>query len=288
MIKMLTISKRLSVGFGIFMLIISVLCACALYSAKCIETSVASAQRSQGNERFHQQIYMNIFQAKFQLRKYLETDSATSYESMQEAFKTIHEKIGKLSTLSTVSANHLKLEALDGQIAAYEQQAATLKNLMEHDIPLRSWEAAQHVAEIDGIESKIDFVSRDLSRWYEKEAVNAAEELSLRISATVTGSIFLGVISLLTGAIVSVAISDSITAPLASLTTAMVALSKGDLTVVTPEIRNVSELDDMAKAIPKLKDALERAERMSAELSAERSIHEARAHIVKAFSTDSE
>jgi methyl-accepting chemotaxis protein len=137
------------------------------------------------------------------------------------------------------------------------------------------------IAEVRVEADKIDAIGQDLSDDYEKAAIEREGAANADITAIITVSLIVGVLSVLLGGALSISISRSIALPIKAMTEAMTAMAHGDLSVTIPGVENKDEIGYMACALLTFKEGLLRARQLAADQEAERAKREARGRIIE-------
>ena len=281
MFKNVKIAARLLIGFGLMMLLISMLGAFSVYSGKSTEGSVADLIRMKGDEVLDERVEKRIYQARYYTWRYLATGNEADLAKADEQFNEAKEKLSQLKAKTIDQGRLAKLSEFQRDLTTFRESAAKFKTIKGHNAGLDTPEAKALMADAFGLGGRIDDLAEDLAGEYEAAAQSTTETTTERIGRGIIISVILGLLSLLLGSILTLSISRSIARPVSAMTGVMNAMAGGNLDAVIPATDHRDEIGEMAKAMAIFRDGLQRARQLAAEQEAERVAREARGKLIE-------
>ncbi|MBF0305358.1 MAG: HAMP domain-containing protein [Alphaproteobacteria bacterium] len=139
---------------------------------------------------------------------------------------------------------------------------------------------------LDKIGPSVADKTEDLKLGFLKEQDALGPRASAAISAAVTTTIVVSLISVVFGMLAAWLIGTGISNPIQAMTHAMTVLAGGDKTIVIPATDHKDEVGDMAQAVQVFKDNMIRADQLAAEQEQARVAREQRTRKVESLTQE--
>jgi methyl-accepting chemotaxis protein len=271
------------IGFGLLVIIIAALSGFSVYSARDTRDVVENVLRVKSNEVLSERAQKRVLEGRLNIWMALATDDQSRWAQADKAFKIAHERLDELLAQSGNPQRIADVKALKAQVTDYQLQAAKLKAFRGKNEALEAPEGKAVVAGAMAAGAKIDQIAEPLSDNYKVTAGARAAAAIDNLELGIRIALIAGVGSVLLGIGLAIVVARSIANPIKSMTGAMRALAKGELSTDIPAAGNKDEIGDMARAVMVFKDNMIRADQLEAEQKVEQAKKEARTKAVEGY-----
>ena len=270
MLSNLKIAARLLVGFGLMMLIISGLSGFAIYSGQVTQQTFGDVLRIANNETVDERIEKNLYKARFLVWKYMGTGDASNYAKAEAAMQVAIKRADELRAKTFIPANQAKVDNYRALLVEYQGMMERLKGVGGRNLNLEAPGVQSLLTEIHDNGIKIEAQGEELAVLYRKAAEDRVAIASEQLTNSINIAIGVGIVSLILGVGLSLAISRSVVGPVSAMTRAMHQLAGGDLDAAIPSADARDEVGEMAQAVQVFKDNAIRVRQLTAEQEAQK------------------
>ena len=254
MLRNLKIVARLSLGFGILMILIAGLSGYAIYSSNAISTDFDRTARLLNNDTLVQLAEKQIALGRVHMWSAMATGDESRIAKAKASFAAAHETLVKLRA-TTIHPDRIRgVESLTRLLDDYAAEAAKSKVVTGKAPSLEMPETMASAPKAAAIGAKLDEAGIALSDDIQSNATAAESDAKARTHLAIRISLITGIASVLLGIALSMVVGRSVSRPVTAMTKAMQILAKGDTSVTIPATENTDEIGDMARTVQVFKD----------------------------------
>lgn len=232
------------VFFGI-LLILAIIVGISYYQIKSVESTYSNLLFGESQQLFMIKGLDNeIKKEQVALRGYLiigDETSLNNFNQARESFLGISKKLIEMYTASEAQELLKELDAIQREYYLFSEEIFALKREGKIDeyTQLISTRGREIVANFD---KKIE----ELTLYQQGIVGKGSKESTAKVESLVNILLFLGIASILIGAIVAIYISRFISKPVIAIAETAQKISSGDLTVAEVKVKNKDEIGDLA------------------------------------------
>ena len=275
MFHRLRIVTKLLIGFGALLILIAALAsALALFGVRS-KAALATVATYKDAEALDQRAGRRFEEARMHMWMALATGDVTYWSKADTALQIAGNALDDLGSQTQDAELVAKLKHWSELISAYKELQAKLQTLHGRNEALGTVEGKQLATLASQQGAAVGTAGEQLSRGYAAAAKSAQTDAELWSDRLAQIAIGLGAASLLIGAALAFAITDSIRKPILRLAEAMGALAGGDLSRQVPGVGDANEIGEMARRVDVFKSNAIEKQRVEREAVVHRSELEA-------------
>ena len=265
MLKNLSISHRLMLGFGLVVALLVGVSVTAVLADMAVTGSVEESKRVSGVIVKAKDALLAVRQARVQTWAYAMTGDDNYLRARDDAFALFHKQYDDWQTaVKSPTGQALSKNFLDAA-TAFEGKARRLDDLKTKGIAPTAPEFATAIDDLNAAAKEYATANDKFSAYEDelnKKAIAAADS---RLSWAQILAAAAGFGGLVIGGAAAILIGRGIVGPVVSLTDAMEEMAKDNLEVVVPATDQTDEIGTMAKALMVFKSGLMRSRTLAAE-----------------------
>ncbi|MCQ8278428.1 methyl-accepting chemotaxis protein, partial [Acetobacteraceae bacterium KSS8] len=281
MLAKLRILPRLLVGFGVLVLLITLLSGLSIYSGHASKMAFQEMDRFQSAETVDLEAEVDLFRIRMTIWQALAMNDQAAWTKASSLFRQIQERIDLLRSRTSDPDRLARVRELSGALTIYEDASARLRSFQGGNQALTTGDGPAAVAAAMQAGAAVAQIAEPLAQAYNDASNQATQRGEQLIDGLLVVSATVGVISIISGVVLSLLIGRSIVNPIQGLTRLMGRLANKEMSVTIDQIHRRDEVGDMAAAVQVFKDNMIRADQLALEQEAERAAKEKRAQVVE-------
>jgi methyl-accepting chemotaxis protein len=283
MIHGLKITAKLTLSFGVLVLMVAALNGLAIYSGRSTADSLSLLERVTADEINVESLEKKLFQSRMEIWTALATGEDEHWQRSAAALTDAKNIKATLLAQTVDPQRRAMIEELGRRLVQYEGEAQQLRTIKGKNSDLERPEAQSLVASAKADSQKIEDLAGHLTESFAQVSHETSSQTDDSIARAMTFSLAVGGSCILLSILLSIVASRGIARPIQAMTEAMGALAQGNLTVAIPATANKDEIGDMAKAVQVFKDNAIQVEKLRREQadSAARAAEEHRLAMMK-------
>ena len=249
MLKNFKIAARLLMGFGVLIILIASLSGFSVYSGRETADSFSLVKRAYENAIVDQRMEKNLYVARMNVFAALATGDEDHWKMADEAIKTTRLWQKNLLDNTRDSERRSKVVAIGDKIESYASIVKKMRDVKGKNVSLDVPDVRLTLADATSVVASIDGNGKDILESYEGIAKVRIEHADSQVQSVINVAIIIGLISVVLGIGLSIAISNSITGGIGALSLLVKKIEEtGDLSLRADASGN-DELAEMARGL---------------------------------------
>ena len=281
LLDQLKIPARLGAGFGLLLLLVLIVSGLSVYSLTDSEEATINAGRQLSNADLCQQALKDMALGRGHAWVGIVTGNPTYFTKSEEMFTRSRQRLTELGT-STVNAGR------KAEVAELANKMSDFKAKLDTVVALRDkgYDSDEGKVALDAVTKSfidLDAFGNKLSQEYQAASTTTREIATRAAGRNISISIGCGIVSLILGIGLAIAISRSIIRPLGDMIGLVGRLGRGETSVAVHGTDRTDEFGPLAQALERWRAGLIEAEGQRAEEQARTVRREERARKMEAL-----
>jgi methyl-accepting chemotaxis protein len=255
MFSRLKIASKLAIGFGAILLLLVGISGLASTSAMRSRDALERVTKLTNDEVLEQRVEKRVFEARMHFWIALESGEQKHWDKAGEGFGVADEWLGDLLTSTTDADRNGKAQKMSELVKSYRKLTNRLHFAQVQNGNLSVDETKAAAVDAGKIEDAMTMLGEELSTEYRNASEATVTEARESTGFVQTLIYWAGIAGIMSGILLSLAFTRSISEPIIKLTAVMKSLAKGDLNVSLANAADRNEIGEMAKAILVFRDA---------------------------------
>lgn len=254
------------IGFGLLLVMTAMIAGYTVWASHDASQLFERVSRFKSNEVTDETILKSIFEARMRTWMALATDNQSYWDNAEQAYQQAFEGLDKLIGNTVDPSRQARAQTLKDSVVENKARNFKLKAFRGKNGALESAEAVSSMADAQASAQKLIEIAAPLASAYRKAAAAEASRAEDQLGRGIIIAIVLGGLSTVSGIILTLLTSRSISKPIHGLTASMLELAEGNFDVVLPGLGRKDEIGDIAGAVERFK--VKAAEKAQAEAEA--------------------
>ena len=254
MLNKLRITTRLTIGFGLLVLLIAISSSLAVWQGNEAATAFSEAKRTSTIIIGLKDALLSVRQARVHAWTYAATGDQVSLKKRDEAFAQYVPQIAEIESHARSAKAKQLIKEFSDAVAEFKGEIIKMNAMMVSGVAAAAPEYLELIKAANASAARYGEANAQASKYYAERVATTSAYANDQIQNSITVAISAGAIAVLLGLAAALLIGRSISRPVGEMTDAMTRLAGGDLAVAVPALANKDEVGKMARAVQVFKD----------------------------------